>query len=119
LNGLNIKVDNKEVINEIKRVFESENEFGKRANQAIREIREEKKDYVRVKFEKDFFGFSGWRPFLIYFFFIAFAFGFAGWSWNNNNSEKIKEANDQILNYQKHIELLRKSNPKTAEKFFY
>jgi len=137
LNGLAFKIDNSAIVREIKQVFEQEKGFIKQTNETIKEIRAEKKDVVRVKFEKDFFGFSGWRPFAIYFLFIASLSAFSAWSWLQSPSSKyiqlqenhvqLQKDYEQYKNsgldisshYKRSLENLRKTHPKLAKKYFY
>jgi hypothetical protein len=130
LDNLSIKVDEEKLISTLKSEF-SKHELALRASQsrlesvqdmaisAIKATRAEKTEFVRVKFQGDFYGFTSWRPFALYFTLLSLAFTLTAYSWfHNTDDERLKSAIGYIHQLENGIERLRANNPKTAQKYF-
>lgn len=92
------------------------------AHESIRAVRSEKLQEVNVRLslQKDFYGFTGWRPFAIYIATLSLALSFAGYSWvKNSDDERLIEAQTKVSEFQKRVEILRVKNPKVAKRYFY
>jgi len=133
LKGLNIRIDDSHLISALRQelskhdsvLSQTKNEIlnlRNSAQESIREIRSEKNQAVNVRLnlQNDFYGFTNWRPFALYFTFLALAFSFSAYSWfKNSDNEQLVKANETISEFQKRVEGLRAKNPRIAKKYFY
>jgi hypothetical protein len=133
LKGLNIRIDDSHLISALREELskhdsvlnQTKNEIlnlRNSAQESIREIRSEKNQTVNVRLnlQNDFYGFTSWRPFALYFTFLSLAFTLTAYSWfRNSDNEQLIKANDTISEFQKRVESLRGKNPKIAKKYFY
>ncbi len=133
LKGLNIRIDDSHLISALRQELskhdsvlnQTKNEILNLRNstqESIREIRNEKNQdvIVRLNLQNDFYGFTSWRPFALYFTLISLAFTFTAYSWfRNSDNNQLVKANETISEFQKRVEDLRARNPKIAKKYFY
>jgi hypothetical protein len=133
LKGLNIRIDDSHLISALRQelskhdsvLSQTKNEIlnlRNSAQESIREIRSEKNQAVNVRLnlQNDFYGFTSWRPFTLYFTFLALAFSFSAYSWfKNSDDEKLIEFQNKVSEFQRRVELLRDKNPRIAKKYFY
>jgi len=133
LDGLNIRIDDSTLISALKeelkkhdRVLSNTKDeianLSSVAHESIRAVRSEKHQEmnVRLNLQKDFYGFTGWRPFVVYIGTLSLALSFAVYSWfKNSDDERLIEEKARVSEFRKRVEILRSNNPKTAKKYFY
>jgi hypothetical protein len=133
LKGLNIRIDDSHLISALRQELskhdsvlnQTKNEIlnlRNSAQESIREIRNEKNQdvNVRLNLQNDFYGFTSWRPFALYFTLLSLAFTLTAYSWfRNSDNNQLVKANETISEFQKRVEDLRARNPKIAKKYFY
>jgi hypothetical protein len=133
LKGLNIRIDDSHLISALRQELskhdsvlnQTKNEIlnlRNSAQESIREIRNEKNQdvTVRLNLQNDFYGFTSWRPFALYFTLLSLAFTLTAYSWfRNSDNNQLVKANETISEFQKRVEDLRARNPKIAKKYFY
>lgn len=133
LKGLNIRIDDSHLISALRQelskhdsvLSQTKNEIinlRNSAQESIREIRSEKNQAVNVRLnlQNDFYGFTSWRPFALYFSLVSLAFILTAYSWfKNSDNEQLVKANETISEFQKRVEGLRAKNPRIAKKYFY
>ena len=133
LESMNIRVDDSKLITTLKEELKKHDRalsytkdeivnLSSMAHESIRAIRSEKHQEVsvRLSLQKDFYGFTSWRPFAIYIATLSLALSFSVYSWfKNSDDERLIEAQTKVSEFQKRVESLRSNNPKTARKYFY
>ncbi len=65
-----------------------------------------------IKIRGDFYGFTGWRPFVYYIITLILLAYIASFSWMHNSDNEV------VKRLTKQIEIFAEQNPKTAKKYF-
>jgi hypothetical protein len=65
-----------------------------------------------VKIRGDFYGFTGWKPFVYYIVTLILLAYIATFSWIHNSDNEV------VKRLTKQIEIFAEQNPKTAKKYF-
>jgi hypothetical protein len=67
-----------------------------------------------IRVEGEFYGFTSWKPFTLYFFSLLFAIGVAAWLWAKNI-----ESERTLSEFRRAVEEIRKVHPKDTKQYFY
>jgi hypothetical protein len=119
-----IKVDYNELALELKKLIgdpvgnisKANEEFKSTVNQFGRMASDVPKS---VSIRGEFYGFTGWKPFVLHYLIIIFSVGFGAYSWiRNSDDETVRRLtkNRDVLDGR--IESLKDKNPVTASIYF-
>lgn len=124
LNSLKIKTDDSAIISVLreqqKDIWARISGIAQNNYDSIHQIRNEKREAIRVKFQDSFFGFSNWKAFAIYISFVVGLGAFSAWSFFHNSTDaKIIDCEKRMKAINEAVAEFSKKNPKLAQKYFY